>query len=159
MASWQAIEEAIDEGLIKSAGVSNYGVRHLEELYATSPKHPVTVNQLDLHPFMQRKEDVAYNKQHGIVLEAWGPLARAMRFNNPVLKRVSEKHKKSPAQVLLRWSIQNGYVPLPKSVKRERLESNKDIFDFELQQSDMDDLNKLDEYLVTDWDPIGDESV
>lgn len=108
---------------------------------------------------MQRKEDVAYNKQHGIVLEAWGPLARAMRFNNPVLKRVSEKHAKSPAQVLLRWSVQKGYVPLPKSVKRERLESNRNIFDFELSEGDIADLDKLDEYLVTDWDPIGDESV
>ncbi|TIC18920.1 putative aldo-keto reductase [Wallemia mellicola] len=159
LASWKAIEEAIDEGLIKSAGVSNYGVRHLEELYETSPRYPVTINQLDLHPFMQRSEDVEYNKRRGIVLEAWGPLARAMRFNNPVLKRISESHSKSPAQVLLRWSIQKGYVPLPKSVKKERLAANKEIFDFELSNDDMNNLDQLDEYLVTDWDPIGDASV
>ncbi|TIA72048.1 hypothetical protein E3P91_02223 [Wallemia ichthyophaga] len=157
LASWQAIEEAIDEGLIRSAGVSNYGIRHLVELSST--KHPVSVNQLDLHPFMQRREDVAYNKQNNISLEAWGPLARAMRFNNPILKRLSEKHAKSPAQVLLRWSVQKGYIPLPKSVKRERLKANKNIFDFELSQDDMAELDSLDEYLVTDWDPIGDASV
>ena len=143
--AWKAIEEAIDQGIIKSAGVSNYAIRHLEELYETNPKYRPTVNQIDVHPFMTRAEEVEFNRQHNVLIEAWGPLARAMRFDNPTLASIAKTHNKSPAQVLLRWSIQNGFIPLPKSVKKERLISNSQVFDFDLSKDEMDKLSQLDE--------------
>lgn len=111
LASWDAISKAVEQGKIRSAGVSNYGIRHLKELNEHTKatgcfvKTPA-VNQIDLHPFMQRREDVKYNEEQGIVLMAWGPLARGMRFDNATLKKVAEGCGKSPAQVLVRWGLQ-----------------------------------------------------
>uniref|UniRef100_V5ETH7 NADP-dependent oxidoreductase domain-containing protein n=1 Tax=Kalmanozyma brasiliensis (strain GHG001) TaxID=1365824 RepID=V5ETH7_KALBG len=157
--SWKAIEEAKDQGLIKSVGVSNYGQRHIEELLASSPKHRPTVNQCDLHPFMARAELVEYCRGEGIEMECWGPLVRGERFDHPVLQKIAKKHGKTPAQVLVRWSLQRGYVTIPKSVSKDRIKENADVYDFELDDKEVEELLKLDEYLVTDWDPIGDSSV
>ncbi|ORY84778.1 putative aldo-keto reductase [Protomyces lactucae-debilis] len=157
--AWRALEDGVESGLIKSIGVSNFGERHLRELFDSNPKIKPVVNQIDLHPFMTRTSLVQFCKEHDIVLQAWGPLARAERWQDPTLQSIAKEYERSPAQVLLRWSLQHGYVPLPKSTHVERIKSNAQLWDFELSDATMAELDGLDEYLVTDWDPIGDKSV
>ncbi|CCG81686.1 Putative uncharacterized protein [Taphrina deformans PYCC 5710] len=159
LASWKAMEEAVEQGLVKSIGVSNYGTRHIDELLASRPAIRPVINQIDVHPFMARAEDVKYNQDRQIVVEAWGPLARGMRMNDETMVRIAEGHGKSVAQVLIRYSLQRGCVCIPKSVTTSRIMENKEVFDFTLSDQEMDTLNALDEGLVTDWDPIGDSSV
>ncbi|KAI0787754.1 Aldo/keto reductase [Fomes fomentarius] len=150
--SWRAVVDAKKEGFIRSIGVSTFGLRHLQEVVNSGLELPV-INQIDLHPFMTRTEIVSFCKQHGIALEAWGPLVRGMRFRHPEIVALAEKHNKEPAQVLLRYSLQKGYVAIPKSASRPRIESNLRIFDFELTGQEVEELDALDEYLITDWDP------
>ncbi|RYP36945.1 hypothetical protein DL767_003193 [Monosporascus sp. MG133] len=151
--SWKALEDAVLEGEVKSAGVSNYGVRHIEELMASKPRVPVSVNQIEVHPFNTREDIRAACAKHGIVVEAYAPLARAMRMRNPTVVALSKQYGCTPAQLLVRWSLQHGLVPLPKSVRRERLLENADVGSFEISDEDMARLDALDEVLVTDWDP------
>ncbi|KAG6845296.1 hypothetical protein H0H93_016130, partial [Arthromyces matolae] len=150
--SWRACVDAQKEGLVKSIGISTFGVRHIREIVEMDIGLPV-VHQIDLHPFMARKEIVKLSKQLGMVMEAWAPLVRAMRFDHPSIISLSKKYSKNPAQILLRYSIQKGYIPLPKSISPQRIVSNTQIFDFELTGQEMEELDGLDEYLVTDWDP------
>ncbi|KZO99665.1 Aldo/keto reductase [Calocera viscosa TUFC12733] len=149
--SWLAALEAKEEGLIRSIGVSNFSQRHLKE-FAGAGFIPV-LNQIDLHPFMTRRQVVEYCQPNGILLEAWAPLVRGLRFKHPVIQKIARAHDRKPSQVLLRYSLQKGYIPLPKSVSPSRIVENSQIFDFELTENDMDALDNLDEYLVTDWDP------
>merc|ERR1712093_410809 len=130
--SGRAIEDAVAEGVIRAAGVSNLGVRHLEQLYEAGLKVPIAVNQMDLHPFMRRTELVEFCTEKGIVMEAWAP------------------------QVLIRWGMQKGFIVIPKSIKKERIEDNARVFDFTLSEEDMKSLEDLNENLVTDWDPSED---
>jgi diketogulonate reductase-like aldo/keto reductase len=157
--AWRALEDGVEAGLLKSIGVSNYGERHLKELFERQPKIKPCVNQIDLHPFMQRSDLVRFCQVHDIVLEAWGPLARAEKWQDPTLKRLASEYNRSAAQILLRWSLQKGFVPLPKSTHAERIKANTEIWDFELSEASMKELDSLEEYLVTDWDPIGDKRV
>ncbi|KAL0945456.1 hypothetical protein HGRIS_000946 [Hohenbuehelia grisea] len=150
--SWRAIVDAQKEGILRSIGVSCFGVKHLEELLESGLPAPA-INQIDLHPFMTREDVVDYCRKHGIVLEAWAPLVRGLRFDHPSIASLVEKYHKTPAQVLLRYSIQKGFIPLPKSVSAERIASNAKVFDFELAQEEVEHLDTLDEKLVTDWDP------
>ncbi|KIJ14448.1 alcohol dehydrogenase [Paxillus involutus ATCC 200175] len=150
--SWEAIVEAQEKGKLRSIGISTFGVRHMQELSNTGLPDPV-VNQIDLHPFMTRTDVVKYCTERGIVLEAWAPLTRCMRFQHPAITALAGKYNKEPAQILLRYSLQKGYVPLPKSSNNERLVSNTQIFDFELQKEEVEHLDTLDEALVTDWNP------
>ncbi|KAG5647376.1 hypothetical protein DXG03_000444 [Asterophora parasitica] len=150
--SWRACVDAQKEGLVRSVGISTFGVRHIKEILDMGLGVPA-VHQIDLHPFQQRREIVALSKEHGMVLEAWAPMVRGIRFDHPTIARLSEKHGKDPAQVLLRYSVQKGYVPLPKSVSQKRIVANAQIFDFKLTEEDMEALDALEEGLVTDWDP------
>lgn len=117
------------------------------------------MNQIELHPYNSHTAEVAFCRSRGIVLEAWGPLARGMRWHEPTLKAIAAKHQRPAAAILLRWGLQHGFVILPKSVKEQRIRDNANIFDFELDADDMKRLDALDEHLVTDWDPIADDSV
>ncbi|KAI0734168.1 Aldo/keto reductase [Fomitopsis betulina] len=150
--SWKAILEARKEGLVRSVGVSNFGVRHLQEMVDTNVEPPV-INQVDLHPFMTRVDIVAMCRKYDIALEAWAPLVRGYRFKHPSIIRLSQKYGKQPAQILLRYSLQKGYIPLPKSSSEQRIRSNLDVYSFGLTPEEVDHLDSLDEYLVTDWDP------
>ncbi|KAF4571076.1 hypothetical protein EYR36_008403 [Pleurotus pulmonarius] len=150
--SWRAICDAQKEGKLKSVGVSCFGVRHLKELEDSNLPLPA-VNQIDLHPFMTRVDVVAYCNEHDIALEAWAPLVRGFRFDHPSIAALADKHKKTPAQVLLRYSLQKGFIPLPKSSTKGRIVANTRLFDFELSTEEMSQLDGLDEKLVTDWDP------
>ncbi|KUJ19638.1 Aldo/keto reductase [Mollisia scopiformis] len=150
---WRAVEDAVDEGEVRAVGVSNYGVKHLQELLDSKPRIPPAVNQIEVHPFNTRNDITSFCAQHDIVVEAYAPLARAMRFKHPKVVELSKKYGCTPAQLMLRWSLQKGYVPLPKSTRKERIVGNADIGGFEIEEADMKGLDGCDEYLVTDWDP------
>uniref|UniRef100_A0A7S4M5K3 NADP-dependent oxidoreductase domain-containing protein n=1 Tax=Prymnesium polylepis TaxID=72548 RepID=A0A7S4M5K3_9EUKA len=150
------LEAAQKKGLTTSIGVSNFGVAHLQELIA-SDRTTVkpAANEVELHPFL-RKDDIAkFCTERSIAIIAYSPLARALRLDHPVLASVAKAHGASPAQVLVRWSMQHGYVPLPKSVRAERIAQNVDVFRFELTQADMTALDALDERLFTEWEEWG----
>ncbi|CAO3600794.1 unnamed protein product [Absidia cylindrospora] len=152
LASWKALEELHRAGKAKHIGVSNYGVKHLEELMAHCEIKPV-VNQVEITPYLQRQDIVDYCKKHDILIESYSPLTQGIKLQDKPLVAVAEKHKKTTSQVLIRWAIQKGYVPLPKSVTKSRIISNADVFDFTLNDEDMAALDALDEHLVTEWDP------
>ncbi|KAF2256632.1 Aldo/keto reductase [Trematosphaeria pertusa] len=151
--SWRAVEDAINDGEIRIGGVSNYGVKHLQELVASKPKVLPAVNQVEVHPFNTRKDITSFCQEHGIVVEAYAPLVRALRMKHPTIVSLSKKYSCTPAQLLIRWSLQHGYVPLPKSSKKARIVENADIGGFAIEDADMETIDRLDEYLVTDWDP------
>jgi diketogulonate reductase-like aldo/keto reductase len=152
--SWRAVEDAIDEGEVKTGGVSNFGVKHLEELMASKPRIQPAVNQVEVHPFNTRTNITSFCQQSGILVEAYAPLARALRKDHPVIQSLSKKYHCTWAQLMIRWSLQHGFIPLPKSVTKERVQANGDVGGFEIEEDDMKKLDGLDEYLVTDWDPV-----
>ncbi|KAI0165617.1 aldo-keto reductase family 1 member E1 [Xylariaceae sp. FL1272] len=153
LTSWKALEDAILQGEVKSGGVSNYGVDHIEELIASNPRVAPAVNQIEVHPFNTRDDIRAACIKHNIVIEAYAPLARAMRMKDRTILELAEKYSCSPAQLMVRWSLQHGLVPLPKSVRRERLIENVDVNSFKISDEDMRRMDGLDERLITDWDP------
>ncbi|KAK4686791.1 hypothetical protein P7C73_g3337, partial [Tremellales sp. Uapishka_1] len=151
---WRALMHAKKEGLVKSIGVSNFGAKHIQEFIDSKVEFLPVVNQCDLHPFMRHFDIVEICEKHDILMEAWGPLVRALRFNHPSIVKYATKYNKEPAQILLRWGIQHGFVVIPKSVSQKRIISNSQIFDFAIDAEDMKELDGLDEYLVTDWDVV-----
>ncbi|KAF2663872.1 Aldo/keto reductase [Microthyrium microscopicum] len=152
--SWRAVEDAILDGQVRTGGVSNYGIKHLEELINSKPRIMPAVNQIEIHPFNTHTELCEFCKKHGIVMEAYAPLVQAMKMKHPTIADLAKKHSCTPAQVLVRWSVQHDYCPLPKSVKKDRIVENSQIDHFEITKEDMEKLDALDEYLVTDWDPL-----
>lgn len=140
--SWQAMEEAVQAGKIRAIGVSNFRRKHLDELLKTAKIRPA-VNQIYLNPSDMEEDVTSYNKELGILSEAYSPLGRGGLFVNETVVSVAQHYDKSPAQVLLRWSLQHGFVPLPKSVHRDRLESNLQVFDFTISDADMVKLDGL----------------
>ena len=154
LASWKAVEDAIDDGEIKIGGVSNYGVKHLEELLAAKPRILPAVNQVEVHCFNTRTNITSFCEKNGILIEAYAPLARALRMKDATIVSLSKKYSCTPAQLMIRWSLQHGFIPLPKSVTKERIEANGQISHFEIDVADMKTMDGLDEYLVTDWDPV-----
>ncbi len=150
--TWRAFEKLFEDKRARSIGVSNYMVPHLEELMAKA-NHPPAVNQIELHPFLQRRDTVTLCKSLGIVLEAYSPLTRGERLDHPEVVALAAEVKRSPAQVLLRWGIQHGFVVLPKSVHAARIEETGRLFDFSLDPAQMGRLDALEENLATGWDP------
>lgn len=126
----------------------------LEELLASKPRILPAVNQVEVHPFNTRTDITAYCKEHDIVVEAYAPLVRALRMKHPKIVELSKKYKCTPGQLLVRWSLQKGYVPLPKSVKKERIVENADIGGFSIEDADTEAMDGLDEYLVTGEPPF-----
>ncbi|KAK4163976.1 NADP-dependent oxidoreductase domain-containing protein [Cladorrhinum sp. PSN259] len=162
-AAWKALVESVEAGKIRSIGVSNYGVQHLDEL----EKHiseleeerggkgkggVISVGQWEIHPWVARNDIVEWCTKRNIAVEAYCPLVQGKRWGEPVLKKLAEKYGKSEAQVLIRWSLQKGLVPLPKSVTSERIKANADVFDFELTEEEVREL-QTDEYSYIGWDP------
>ena len=142
--TWKALEKLLADGKVRAIGVSNFLVHHLEELRASSSVAPV-VNQVEFHPFLVQKELLDYDARTGIRHEAWSPLTRGRRLDDPAITAISRKHGRTPAQVVLRWDLQLGVVTIPKSVHRERILENSKVFDFELDAEDMARLTGLDE--------------
>ncbi|MBI2009332.1 aldo/keto reductase [Candidatus Saccharibacteria bacterium] len=151
-AAWQKLEEIHKSGRAKAIGVSNYMVSHLEELLKECTVKPA-VNQVELHVFLQMTELVDYCKKKGIIVEAYSPLAHGHGMDDPVLQKIAKKHGKTTAQIMLRWCLEIGTVPLPKSTHKDRIKENIDIFDFKLDIGDMAELKKLDRGFRTCWDP------
>ena len=150
--SWRALERAFGDGRARAIGVSNYLVPHLRELLGEAKVAP-HVNQIELSPFLQRSDTCALCHKHGIVIEAYCPLTQGKRIDDPRLAEVARTVGRSPAQVLLRWSLQHGNVVLTKSVRRERIAENAALFDFKLDAAAMSKLDALEEGLATAWDP------
>jgi len=142
--TWRAFEDLYKAGKIKAIGVSNFDIEHLESLFKTATIKPM-VNQIELHPGYPQREQVAFNKAHDILVEAWGPLGQSRLINNDTLVAIGQKHQKSSAQVCLRWSLQQGFLPLAKSVTSARIIENFDIWDFELDVEDMKTIDALQE--------------
>ena len=153
LSSWRAVEDAVAEGRVRIGGVSNFGVKHLEELAASKPKILPAVNQIEVHPFNTQTEITSYCQKNGILVEAYAPLARAMRMDHPEIVRLTRNYGCTPSQLLIRWSIQHGFIPLPKSTRKGRIEENVDINTIMIKREDMKAMDDLDEHLVTDWDP------
>lgn len=140
--SWRAMEMAYDEGKVKAIGVSNFQKEHLTHLIQNARIKPM-VNQLFINPGDPQEAMKLFDDRHHIITEAYSPLGTGELLNDPVLLDIAKKLNKSPAQILLRWSIQSGYVPLPKSVHENRIRENIDIFDFSLSDGDMHFLNSM----------------
>ncbi|KAH8684679.1 NADP-dependent oxidoreductase domain-containing protein [Tricladium varicosporioides] len=160
--AWKALLEAQDEGKIRSLGVSNYGVHHLnemeeyikelEQVRGQGKGGKIDVGQYELHPWCPRQDIVEWCQKRGIVLEAYSPLVRAQRLDEAVLKPLTKKYSKTGPQILMRWSLQKGFVPLPKSVTPSRIVENADVYDFELTEEEMKSL-ETGEYSPVCWDP------
>lgn len=140
--TWRAMEKLYKDGRVRAIGVSNFHVNHLEDLMKTAEITPM-VNQVECHPRLAQQELRTFCKENGIQMEAWSPLMQGELLDNEVLVEIGEKYGKSPAQVILRWDVQSGIVTIPKSVKAHRIQENADIFDFELSQEDMDNIDGL----------------
>ena len=140
--TWKALERLYDEGVVKAIGVSNFQTHHLEDIFTHRNEKPV-INQVELHPRLSQEPLRAFCQKHQIAVEAWSPLARARFLQDPTINEVAKKYGKSPAQVILRWHLQNEVIIIPKSVTPARIKENADLFDFELSADDMDKINKL----------------
>jgi 2,5-diketo-D-gluconate reductase A len=142
---WRAMEQAYAEGLVRSIGVSNFYPDRLVDLIENNAVVPA-VNQIEAHPFFQRHEDHEVLREHGVRLESWGPFAEGKNglFTNPTLAAIGEAYGKSVAQVVLRWFVQRDVIVIPKSVRRERMAENFDVFDFELSEGDVAQIAALD---------------
>ena len=152
--SWRALTEIYKSGRAKNIGVSNYTVKHLQELMTQSDVIPA-VNQVEFHPFLyeEQKELLEFCQQHGIVVEAYSPLAHGKKTDSIVLPAIAQKYDKSSAQVILRWCVQHGTVPLPKSSNPQHIRDNLQIFDFELTNAEMQQVNSLSDGTRTCWNP------
>ena len=143
--SWRAMEELYKEGRIRAVGVCNFLPDRLLDLCYNVEIKP-QINQIEQHPHYQRKEDLEIMKELGVQPEAWAPFAEGLKgmFDEPVLAEIAQKHGKTPAQVILRWNIQQGVIIIPKSVHKDRMEENISIWDFELDSEDMERISALD---------------
>ncbi|KAG7523711.1 putative oxidoreductase [Solea senegalensis] len=150
--TWRALEELHEEGVCRAIGVSNFMVHHLEQLKEDCSVIP-HVNQVEYHPFQQHSHLMEYCQQEGIVFEGYSPLAKGQVLNNPTVLHIAAKHRRTPAQICIRWSIQNGVVTIPKSTKKERIQENFNVFDFQLEDEDMAMLRGLHDGRHVTWDP------
>ncbi len=150
--SWRALEQIFRDKRARAIGVSNFMTRHLDELLAKATVVPA-VDQFELSPFLQHRDTRATCKQHGIVVEAYSPLTRGKRLADKTIVAIAKRLGKSPAQVMLRWGIQQGVVILPKSVHESRIIENAQLFDFVLDDAAMHQLDGLEQGLTTGWDP------
>ena len=143
--SWRALEELYREGRVRAIGVCNFMPDRLLDLCYNAKILP-QINQIERHPHYQRAEELSLMRELKIQPEAWAPFAEGMKgmFTEPVLRKIAEKHGKTPAQVILRWNVQQGVIVIPKSVHRERMEENLDIWNFTLDEDDMGKISSLD---------------
>lgn len=140
--TWKALEKLYKDGRVRAIGVSNFHVHHLQDLIKDAEVKPM-VNQVEFHPNLTQRELLAYCQREGIQLEAWSPLKQGQLLSDPTINEIAEKHQKSPAQIILRWDLQNKVVTIPKSIKEHRIIENADVFDFELSADDMERISGL----------------
>jgi 2,5-diketo-D-gluconate reductase A len=150
--TWRAFIELRDEGLIRAIGVSNFTAEHLRRVIAETGETPA-VNQVELHPYFQQAGLRREHEELGIVTEAWSPLAQGAVLEDPVIVEIAEHHRRTTAQIVIRWQLQLGNVVIPKSVTPERIEENFDVFAFELADGEMERIAALDAGRRTGPDP------
>jgi methylglyoxal/glyoxal reductase len=155
--SWKVLEEIYKSGRVRAIGVSNFMESNMDRLMADAKVAPA-VNQIQLHPHYSQQAVVAHCEKYGIAAEAWSPLGGTggKFLEGPVLKKIAEKHKKSTAQVVLRWELQNGIITIPKSTHQERIKANTELYDFKLSADEMNTINDLDKTpqpLGMGWNP------
>ena len=143
VSTWKVMEEFVEDGRARSIGVSNFEPHHLEELLTAGEVAP-EVNQVESHPYMQNDAVHQFDAEHGILTEAWSPLARGKVLSDPVLVDIGEAHGKTPSQVAVRWALQRGDIVFPKASTRRRQQENLDVFDFELSGEEMERIASLD---------------
>jgi len=142
-ATWKVMEEIYRSGRAKAIGVSNFLQHHLEDIFGIAEIKPM-VNQVECHPHLVQQPLIDFCQAHKIQFEAWSPIMRGVVNEIPLFQELSEKYKKTPVQLVLRWDLQKGIVTIPKSVHQERIKSNAEIFDFELSEEDISRIDKLD---------------
>ena len=150
--TWETLVALKDEGSVRSIGVSNFQIGHLERIIDATGVVP-TVNQIELHPRLQQAELRRFHDEHGILTEAWSPLGKGELLDDPVIEEIARAHDRTPAQVVLRWHLQLGNVVIPKSVTPSRIEENFQLFDFELTREEMRRFGDLDRGERTGPDP------
>lgn len=141
--TYRALEELYDQGAVRSIGVSNFEIHHLEDLMGSCRIKPM-VNQVELHPLHTQKKLFSFCRKEGIQLESWRPLMQG-RLDLPLIKELAAKYGKSSAQIVLRWHLQLGVVTIPKSAQEHRIRENGDLFDFELEPEDMNRIDELNQ--------------
>ena len=141
--AWKTLVELRHAGRIKSIGVSNFNQDHLERIIGDTGVTPA-VNQIELHPRFQQRDKRAFHAEHNIRIESWSPLGSGRLLNDPAIERIARKHGKTVAQTIIRWHLQQGLIVIPKSIRRERIVSNFDVFDFELDAEDLTVIDGLD---------------
>ncbi|KAI1435105.1 aldo-keto reductase-like protein [Xylaria sp. CBS 124048] len=162
--AWKALVEGVEEGKIRSIGVSNYGINHLDELEQHIAELEaerggkgkggiISVGQYEIHPWCARNDIAEWFAKRNIACEAYSPVVQGKRWGEKSLVKLAQKHGKTEAQILLRWSLQKGYIPLPKSVTPSRIVENAALYDFELSKEDMAEL-ETSEYAPVCWDPV-----
>ncbi|KNC17776.1 oxidoreductase [Arthrobacter sp. RIT-PI-e] len=141
--TWRALERLRDEGRVRSIGVSNFQQPHLERLLAETDTPPA-LNQVELHPYLQQRDLRAFHERHGILTQAWSPLGRGHVLEDPVIQGIADELGRTPAQVVLRWHLQQDVLTIPKASSRERIASNLAVFDVELDDAQLAALHALD---------------
>ena len=141
--SWKVLERLYEAGKIRAIGVCNFQPAHLKELLAKANVCPA-VDQIESNPCFQQSEAVSFCQKEGIVPEAWGPLGKGKDLGEPLLAQLAEKYEKTAAQIVLRWHLQRGLTVIPKSVHPERQRQNLDLYDFALEETDMERMKSLD---------------
>lgn len=153
ISTWEIMEDLYREGKIKAIGVSNFGIHQLEELKQALSIIPA-VNQIELHPFYYRKGLIEYCKQHNIIVEAYSPISLGKRLDYLELSQIAQKYQKNPAQIMIRWSLQHQFVPIPRSLNPDHIRENFHVFDFNLAIEDMDKIDSWNEnFTVMKPDP------
>ena len=141
--SWRALEHLRDQGMARAIGISNFNPHHVDQLITTANTAPA-VNQIELHPHLQQHEARAAGDAIGMITQAWSPLKQGQMLTDPALVPIADRLGVTPAQVILRWQLQEGIATIPKSERRDRIRQNGDVFSFELTDSDMASIRSLD---------------
>ena len=150
--TWQALEKAVTAGKVHGIGVSNFQPAHLKRIFESSGTIPA-LNQVELNPGFQQGELRAFNSEHGIATEAWSPIARGAFSENPIIANLAAKYSKSPSQIIIRWHLDIGNLVIPKTATKSRLQENISVFDFKLDQEDLDAIATLDTGIRTGLNP------
>jgi len=140
--TWRAIEKLYNDGRVRAIGVSNFLEHHLTPLLDVCKIKPM-VNQIEIHPGYTQQSTINFCQQNQITMEAWSPFGRGIVFKNLLLNKIADKYQKSVAQICIRWCLQKGIVPLPKSVTAERIKANLEVFDFQLSNEDMQTIDQM----------------
>lgn len=148
--SWRALEAIYNDGQARAIGVCNFDVDHLQKLMDHANIMPM-VNQIEFNPRIHQPDTVAFCQDNHIQLEAWSPLGNGQLLNSPVINKIAKEHGKSPAQVIIRWELQQGFIVIPKSIHEERMRENRDVYDFELDADEMEAIAMLDEERHSIW--------